>query len=87
MTPLYRVAVLLALVALFVLCCGDFTVAPFVYARLFTMYGFGAVMALFFKGDEIGTLQPISTRPVFIIVGILLMGASIVWTLAIKSHL
>ena len=73
--------------ALFVLSCGDLMVAPFVYTRLFAMYAFGAVMALYFKGDEIGILQPISTRPVFIIVGVLLMGASLVWTLAIKGHL
>lgn len=87
MTTFHRIVILLVLIAVYFLCCGDFTVAPTIYLRLFTMYVVGAGMALFSKGDQIGTLQPISTRPVLIIVGLLLMGAGFVWTLAIKGHL
>ena len=86
-TPLYRVAVLLGLVAIYVLCCGDLTVAPRVFVRLFLVYLSGAVTALYYKGEQIGTLQPISMRPVFIVAGALLMAASLIWTLAIKGHL
>jgi hypothetical protein len=86
MTPMYRFASLLGLVALYVVCCGDFTDAPRIYARLFLMCLFGAVTALYKQGDDLGTLHPISTRSVWIIVGVLLMGASILWTFVIRGH-
>ena len=86
MTPLYRFAALLGLVAVYFLCCGDFTAAPAVYGRLFMLYMFGAATTLYAKGQEIGTLQPISTRPICIVVGIFIMAASLFWTIVIKGH-
>ena len=84
MTPLCKVAVLLGLVVVYVLCCGEFSTAPRWYAELFVMYLFGAVMALY-MGEEIGKLPPIlSTRAVWIAAGVLLMGASLVWMFAIR---
>ena len=87
MTPTYRFAVLLALIGIYLVCCGDLTVAPYFFARLFMLYLCGAVSALYIKGEAIGALPPNSTRPVWIVVGVLLMGASLMWLLVVKGHL
>ena len=84
MTPLYRFAVLRGLVAVYVLCCGELRVAPRPYAKLFLMHLFGAVIALYL-GEETGKVPPIiSTRSVWIVVGVLFMGAGPMWMLGIK---
>ena len=87
MAPTYRLAVLLALIGIYILCCGDLTVAPYVCLRLFIFYLCGAVSAFYIKGESIGALPPNSTRPVWIVVGVLLMGASPMWQLVLKGHL
>ena len=46
--------------------------------KLSVIYAFGAVMALWFGEERIGTLDPISLRPVFIILGVVLMVAMFV---------
>ncbi len=66
MKLLYKTLMLLALARGYVLlACGGSPVhsAPFVYARLFTMFLAGAVLALFVQGPEYGAIDPISSRP------------------------
>jgi len=41
--------------------------------KLSVIYGAGAVIALWVGGQPIGTLQPVSLRPIFIAVGVILM--------------
>ena len=51
---------------------------------LFLMHLFGAVIALYL-GEETGKVPPIiSTRSVWIVVGVLFMGAGPMWMLGIK---
>jgi hypothetical protein len=46
-------------------------------ARLIAMFGTGAVLAFFVEGPTWGTLEPVSARPLVVVLGILLMaGAS-----------
>ena len=37
------------------------------------IYMFGAVITLWFGGEPIGTLQPVTLRPIFVILGAILM--------------
>jgi uncharacterized membrane protein YbaN (DUF454 family) len=60
--------------------------SPFVYGRLSVIFLAGAVMAFFAQGQQYGTLQPVSTRPIMVVVGVLLMGAGLVWGLTIRGH-
>jgi hypothetical protein len=88
MKPLYKILTFQALVAGYcLLLVGNFGSAPFVYGRLLGMFIFGAVLALFVEGPPIGALPPNSTRPGMVVLGVLLMGASLVWTLAIRRHI
>jgi hypothetical protein len=41
--------------------------------KLAVTYGFGAVIALWFGREPIGTLQPVTLRPIFILAGAMLM--------------
>jgi hypothetical protein len=41
--------------------------------KLAVIYAFGAVIALWFGRDAIGTLQPVSLRPIFVVLGVILM--------------
>ena len=86
MKPLYKVWILLVLAASFLVFAPDFTDMPFVYARLLTMFLMGAVMTLFVQGPRYGTLDPISTRPVWMLLGVVLMGASLLWMLVLRGH-
>ena len=95
MKLLYKILMLLALLTGYVLLvcyassvpfARDFNSMPSVYARLFTMFLAGAVTALFVQGPQYGTIDPISSRPIWVILGVLLMGGSLLWTLAIRGH-
>ncbi len=61
--------------------------APSIYSRLFTLFIVGAVFAVFIEGPKYGTMQPISTRPIMIALGILVMGGSVLWAMMIRGHL
>jgi hypothetical protein len=41
--------------------------------KLTVIYGFGAVIALWFGREPIGTLHPVALRPIFILCGAMLM--------------
>jgi hypothetical protein len=86
MKLLYKVAILFALAASFLVFAPDFVETPFVYARLFTMFLMGAVMTLFVEGPRYGTLAPISTRAVWVLLGVVIMGASMLWMLVLRGH-
>jgi hypothetical protein len=76
------------LVAAFVLLfLGQLASAPFVYGRLLALFFVGAVMAFFAQGPRYGTIDPVSTRPLVIGLGVVIMGASLVWAFAIRNHI
>ena len=86
MKPLYKVVTLLGLLAGFLCFAQDFSEAPLLYGRLLLIFVAGAVVALFVDGPSIGSIDPVSTRPVMVVLGVLLMAAGVVWMLAIKNH-
>ena len=65
----------------------QFASAPFVYGRLLVFFVIGAAVAFFTQGPQYGTIQPVSTRPLMIALGVVVMGASLVWGFAIRNHL
>lgn len=84
----YRLLTLEALLAGYVLLFLDEILsAPLVYGRLVALFLMGTVLALFVQGPQFGTIHPVSTRPVAIALGVLIMGASLLWGLAIRGHL
>jgi hypothetical protein len=84
----YKILALQMLVAAYVLLfLRQFVSAPLIYGRLLAFFLAGAVAVLFVQGPRYGTIDPISTRPVMIVLGILLMGASLVWGFAIRGHI
>ena len=80
-----KVVLFLGLLACFLACTGQFQLPFRVYARLATIFIAGAICTVFVDGTTIGTLQPMFTRPVMIVIGVLLMGASVVWLLALRG--
>jgi fumarate reductase subunit C len=88
MKPLYKlVAFQVVVLAYILLILRNFSSVPFVYARLFVIFLAGAVVAFFVQGPQYGTMQPISTRPVMVFLGAVLMGAGLLWTLSLRGHL
>jgi hypothetical protein len=84
----YRLLALQVLVAGYVLFFRrEIISAPFLYGRLLALFIFGTVMALFIQGPQYGTTDPISTRPVMIALGVVVMGASVLWAFVIKGHI
>ena len=53
--------------------------------RLHAMFACGAWLAVFYEGDSFGAMPPVSTRPLWIVLGCVLMGASTLWMYAIGS--
>ena len=83
----YRLLVLAALtVGYVVLFLHEIITAPFLYGRLLAMFIGGTIMALFMQGPQYGTIDPISTRPVWIGLGVIIIGASLLWAFAIRGH-
>ena len=66
---------------------GGFASAPFIYGRLLVFFVMGGAMAFFVQGRQYGTIQPISTRPIMIGLGVIVMAASLIWGFAIRNHL
>jgi hypothetical protein len=84
----YKLLTLQVLVAAYVLLfLGQFASAPFVYGRLLAFFLIGAFMALFAQGPQYGTIDPVSTRPIMIGLGAVMMGVSLVWAFAIRNHI
>ena len=53
--------------------------------KLAVVYGFGAVMALWFGGERIGTLHPVSLRSIFIALGVILMVSAFIIMLTTRD--
>ena len=84
----YKLLTLPVLVAGYVLLfLGQFTSAPLIYGRLLAFFLGGAVLALFVQGPQYGTIDPVSTRPIMIGLGVVMMGASLAWAFAIRNHI
>ena len=84
----YKLLTLQVLVAGYVLLfLGQLVSAPFLYGRLLALFLMGGIVALFVQGPQIGTIDPVSTRPLMVGLGIIVMGASLVWALAIRNHI
>ena len=87
--PFHKILILLGLIGGYgylLIACG-FLAVPELFGRFFFMFLAGAVIALFGDGPSYGTMEPVSFRPICIIVGVMLMGAILVWTFAIKNHI
>jgi hypothetical protein len=84
----YRILALEALAVGYVLLfLKEIISAPLLYGRLVAMFVGGTAMALFMQGPQYGTIHPISTRPVWIGLGVIIMGASLLWAFAIKGYI
>ena len=82
----YRLFALEALVIGYVLLfLHEIIRSPFLFGRLLVVFIGGTVMALFMQGPQYGTIDPISTRPVWIGLGGIIMGASLIWAFAIRG--
>ena len=79
-----RVVVFVALLSLYVV---QFRFHPAGLDRPFLLFIIGDVLAVFIRGPIYGRLQPISTRPIMIILGVLLMAAPVVWLLTASASL
>ena len=73
MKNLAKCLTFLALMWLYLLIAGDPGWRTLYGQKLAVLYGFGAVMALWFGGRSIGTLEPTTMRPVFIGLGTVVM--------------
>src|SRR6185295_10803457 len=74
--PFHKVLILLGLIGGYgyvLIACG-FLEVPTLFWRFFFMFVAGAVIALFGDGPSYGTMEPVSFRPICIIVGAMLMG-------------
>src|SRR5438046_2051800 len=90
MKGIAKVALFLALIGIFWACSGFVPAAEQSMWKLHSVievaYIAGAVIALWFGGEPIGTLQPISLRPIYILCGVLLMVAAFCAMLAVRSE-
>jgi hypothetical protein len=68
-----KILTFFALVGFYFLFAGAPALDTLYGRKLAVIYGFGAVMALWFGGEPIGTLDPISLRSIFIALGAILM--------------
>ena len=84
----YKLLAFQVLVAAYVLLfLRQLASAPFAYGRLLAFFLVGAVMAFFVQGPQYGTIDPVSTRPLVIGLGVLIMGASVGLAFAIRNHI
>ncbi|MCX6921637.1 MAG: hypothetical protein NT154_00225 [Verrucomicrobia bacterium] len=60
---------------------------PFsIHTQLLALFVGGAVMAIFMEGPSFGTIQPVSTRFIWAVLGTVIMGACVVWGFALKGY-
>ncbi len=74
-------------VAYVLLFLSQFASAPLIYGRLLAFFLVGAAFAVFVQGPQYGTIDPVSTRPIMIGLGVLMMGASLLWAFVIRNHI
>ena len=83
----YRLVAFQALIAGYALLFfRQITLEPFVYGRLLALFLGGAVMAVLMQGESYGTIHPVSTRPIWLVLGIVVMGAILLWSFALRGH-
>ena len=80
-----RVLVFVALMAVYLAFAGAPGWQTLLGRKLTVIYGAGAVLALWVGGQPIGTLQPVSLRPIFITVGVILMLGVFILMLSTKD--
>jgi len=68
-----KILAFVALVGFYYLIGGASTLDTLYGRKLFVIYVFGAVMALWLGAQRIGTLDPISLRPIFMAFGVIMM--------------
>jgi len=73
MKNLVKVVAFLALMSIYLVVAGGPGWRTLYGQKLAVIYGFGAVIALWFGGWSIGTLEPTSMRPLFITLGVVVM--------------
>ena len=80
-----KIIVFVALVSLYVLLAGRPGWHTLFGRKLAGFYVLGALMACWFGGQPIGTLQPVTLRPIFIVLGAILMGGIFVLMLTTRD--
>jgi hypothetical protein len=85
MKNLGKALTFLALVCIYMLIAGGPGWRTLYGQKLAVVYGFGAVIALWFGGWSVGKLEPTSMRPVFIFLGIALMIAMFILMLGSRD--
>ena len=75
MKNLAKILIFLGLMCIYLLAAGGPGWRTLFGQKLAVFYGLGGVMALWFGGESIGTLEPTTMRPLFISLGVLLMVA------------
>ena len=85
MKNLAKVLILLALMSIFLLVAGGPGWRTLYGQKLAVIYGFGAVMALWFGGQPIGTLEPTTLRSLFVALGAVVMIAMFVLMLGSRD--
>jgi hypothetical protein len=73
MKNLAKILIFLGLMCIYLLAAGGPGWRTLFGQKLAVVYGLGGVMALWFGGQSIGTLEPTTMRPLFISLGVLLM--------------
>ena len=87
MKPAYRLVTVEVLIIGYVLIfLREIISEPFLYGRLVALFLGGTIMAFFMQGPQYGNIDPISTCPVWVGLGVLIMGAGLLWGFALKGH-
>jgi hypothetical protein len=73
MRTMLKILVFIGLLGIYFLFAGSPAWHTLFGRKLAVVYGLGAIIALWFGGDPIGTLQPVTLRPIFIAFGSILM--------------
>jgi uncharacterized membrane protein YfcA len=73
MKNIFKVLVFIALIGAYFYFAGASGWQTLYGRKLAVIYGFGAVITLWLGGERIGTFDPISLRPIFIVLGLILM--------------
>jgi len=85
MKNLAKVLIFLALMSIYLFVVGGPGWRTLYGQKLAVIYGLGAVMALWFGGQPIGTLEPTTMRPLFIVLGALAMIAMFILMLGSRD--
>jgi hypothetical protein len=85
MKNLAKILIFLGLMCIYLLAAGGPGWRTLFGQKLAVFYGLGGVMALWFGGESIGTLEPTTMRPLFISLGVFLMIATFILMLGSRD--